>query len=273
MYGPLLIGSLLLPFLVLMLVGFLLPLANAIRNSVTGTPKVAESYVAVLHDPVYWTVLRRTFTTAALVSLICLIMAYPTAELINRASPKLRPVLLALVIIPLWSSTVARTYSWVGVFIRGGLIDHIAALFGKGPQQLLYTQPAVIIGMVHVLLPLLLLPVYAAVRTYDERLSLASLSLGAGRLRTLLQVKLPVLAPPILAGTVAIFIFGVGFFITPAVLGGPRSLLISNLISQQVFQRFDLARAQAMSIVLVLSVLLALAVLATAVSLVRRRLR
>ena len=156
------------------------------------------------------------------------------------------------------------------MFQNNGVLYRIAEAFGRGPLQLLYTRTAVVVGMVHVMLPLVLLPTYAAVRGYDERLSRASLSLGAGQLRTLVRVKLPVLAPQIAAAATAVFILSLGFFVTPAVLGGPRSQLISSLISQQVFQTFNLSRAQAMSMVLLVTALAMLAILGAGVRLLRR---
>jgi putative spermidine/putrescine transport system permease protein len=270
MYGPVLLGALLLPYGVLLAVGFAYPLISAIQGSFGGEDGTGQAYSDIFGDPLFWTVLGRTFRTAALVALICVVIAYPTAELIHRAPGRLRPLLLALVVIPLWSSVIARTYGWVGVFQNNGVLDRIADLFGAGPLRLLYTPTAVVVGMVHVMLPLVLLPTYAAVRGYDERLSLASLSLGAGKVRTLLRVKLPVLAPQLAAAATGVFILSLGFFVTPAVLGGPRSQLVSSLISQQVFQTFNLSRAHAMSMVLLVAALAMLALLGAGVRLLRR---
>jgi mannopine transport system permease protein len=272
MYGPLLTACLFAPFVVLLGFGFIYPLSQAVRTSLQG-PHTGAAYGALVHDSTFWLVFRRTFQTAFLVAVICVVVAYPTAEFIRRMPARIRPLLLALVIVPLWSSTIARTYSWVGIFIKNGLADRVASRFGHGPLMLLYTQFAVTVGMVHVLLPLVLLPVYAAVRNYDERLSHASRSLGAGAIRTLVRVKLPVLAPPLFASAAAVFVIALGFFITPAVLGGPTSLLISNLISQQVFQTYDLARGDAMGILLVGAVLLSLLVLGGFAYLLNRRAR
>lgn len=273
MYGPLLILALLAPFLLLLGFGFGYPMGTAVWDSFTGGQHLADAYAALLDDAVFWRTLGRTLEVSAFVSVLCLVLAYPTAEFINRASPTLKPVLLSFVVVPLWSSTIARTYGWVGVFIRDGAVDRVAGLFGIGPLHLLYTQLAVIIGMVHVMLPFCLLPVYVAIVRYDQRLSLASFSLGAGYWRTLMLVKLPVLAPQLIAGTVAVFILSLGFFITPAVLGTPQSQMISNLISQQVFQRFDLPRAEAMSVVLIVAVLVTLAAVAGGARTVGKRPR
>jgi len=272
MYTPGRVFVMLLPFLAVLAIGFALPLVKAVGDSLSAGDGFAASYSALLDDPVFWDILLRTIRTAALISVICVVIGYPTAELIAGAPARVRPVLLALVIVPFWSSVVARTYGWFGVFVKDGVIDSVAGLFGGGPQRMLYSELAVVVGMVHVLLPILVLPLYAAVRNYDERLSLASLSLGGGRMRTLFLVKLPVLAPSILAATTGIFVIALGFFVTPALLGGPDSQLMSNLVSQQVLQRYDLPRAQAMSIVLLLAALAALALSAGAYNLLKRRL-
>jgi mannopine transport system permease protein len=279
MYGPVFLILLVLPFILLLGIGFIFPMAQALWHSVfgvdtyTGEVHTGQAYHFVATDPVFLSVLIRTMETAATVAGICLVVAYPTAEFIHRASPRIRPLLLGLVLVPLWSSTIARSYSWVGVLMNNGLLDRITGALALGHPQLLYTQTAVVVGMTHVLLPLLLLPVYAAVRNYDERLTLASLSLGAGRLQSLVRVKIPVLLPSILAATTAVFVIAMGFYVTPALLGGPSSQMISNLIAQQALQRFDLIEADAMSIILVVTVLVLLGVLGSALALVRRRAR
>jgi putative spermidine/putrescine transport system permease protein len=270
MYGPVLVATMLSPLLLLLVATFLLPLARIITSSLGGEQGFAGEYVTISRNPVFWVVLRRTFVTAGLVTLVCLLAAYPTAEMINRAPSRVRPILLALIIIPLWSSVIARTYAWFGIFRRDGVYDQLASFLGTGQQGLLFTTPAVLVGMVHVMLPLLILPLYAAVLRFDENLSNASLSLGAGRVRTLLQVKLPVLAPQLAASSAAIFILSLGFFITPAVLGGPRASMISNLVYQQVFDRVDFPRGNALGMVLLVTTLAILAVMAVLVRWLRR---
>jgi ABC-type spermidine/putrescine transport system permease subunit I len=261
-----------LPLLALLLLGFAFPLVRAVRDSV-GAKTGDRPYADLAGDRAFWQVLRRTIETGAVVSIICLIVGYPTAEFIAGAPPHVGPILLGMVVVPFWSSVVARTYGWYGVFVKDGPVDAIAHLLGGGNQMLLYSRTAVIVGMVHVLLPILVLAVYAAVRNYDARLSLASFSLGAGRLRTLFLVKLPVLAPSILAATTGVFVLALGFFVTPALLGGSESQLMSTLVSQQVLLRYDLPRAEAMSVVLLLAALSTLALAGAIYALLRRRLR
>lgn len=261
MYGSTTLAVLVLPFVALVVVGFGIPLGRAVVESLTAGESFGENYGIVLRERIFWVILERTFRQAAMVAIVCVVMAYMIAQLIWLAPRVWRPLLLALVVIPLWSSAIARTYSWVGVFQRDGVVDRIVGVFGAGPQQLLFSQPAVVVGMVHVMLPFAVLPAYGAMRAYDESLSRASLSLGAGRLRTLFRIKLPLLAPQLAAAGVAIFVLSLGFYLTPAVLGGPRSQMTSNLIAQQVFQRFDLARGYAISVLLVVATVVVLVIL------------
>jgi ABC-type spermidine/putrescine transport system permease subunit I len=270
MYGWGLLAVLLAPFVVLLGVGIGLPILRALRATLFTQPDFGEPYRALARDPVLRTVLVRTLTVAGLMTGVSLCLAYPTASFIMRAPARVQPVLLAVVLLPMWSSTVARTYGWVGIFVRNGIIDRVGSLVGAGPFRLLYTQVAVVFGMVHVLVPLLTIPIYAALRRYDQRLTQASLSLGAGRLRTFLRVKLPTLLPALLASSTAVFILALGFFETPALLGGPRSQLISNLIAQQIFSRYDVPRAQAMSLVFLLAVLVVLVVVGTGATVLSR---
>lgn len=250
MYGRSQLTVLLSPLLLLLALGVVLPFLRAIGQSIFAAKSLGSPYAALAADPTFWLVLVRTLETGATVAVVCLLIAYPTAEFLRRVPSQVRPIAFALVIVPLLSSTIARTYSWVGVFQRDGVLDQVSAMLGGAQLMLLYTPTAVVIGMVHVLLPLVLLPAYAAVQGYDERLSFASRSLGAGAIRTLVRVKLPAIAPQLLAATLGVFVISLGFFVTPAILGGPKSQLIANLISQQIVDRYDLERAQAMSVVL-----------------------
>jgi putative spermidine/putrescine transport system permease protein len=271
MYGPLLLLAMMFPLTALLAAAFVIPMASAVASSLTGTQNFGGEYQIVAGSGIFWVVLIRTFYMAALVTAICMLLAYPTAEMINRAGSRLKPLLLALVLVPLWSSVIARTYAWFGMFRSEGVVDKLFVFLGLGHRELLFSQTAVIVGMVHVMLPLLLLPVYAAVVRYDENLTLASLSLGANRLSTMIRVKLPVLAPQLLASAAAIFILSLAFYITPSVLGGPHSQMISNLVSQQVFDRFDFSRANALGVALLVSTLVVLAAVGLTLRVVGRR--
>jgi putative spermidine/putrescine transport system permease protein len=269
-YSPLLLAALLTPMLALLTTTFYVPLGNVVASSFGGAGGFANEYKTVVSNPVFWVVLRRTFVTAALVTGICLLAAYPVAEMIRNAPPRARTLLLALVIVPLWSGVIPRTYAWFGIFRQDGVYAELTSWLSGDRSGLLFTTTAVLIGMVHVMLPLMVLPVYAAVLRYDDNLSKASLSLGATPLRTLRQVKLPVLGPQLAAASVAVFVLSLGFFITPAVLGGPRASMISNLVYQQIFDRVDFPRGNALGMVLLVTTLGILAVAAALARVFRR---
>lgn len=271
-FTPLMLLVLALPLSLLIAVGFGYPMIKAVLGSVTAESGSSPAYLEVARDAVFWRVLVRTLLTALLVTTVTFILAYPTAEFVVRSSTRIRPILLGVVVVPLWSSVIARTYGWVGVFIRDGLIDQVASIFGSGPLQLLYSPVSVLVGMIHVLLPIMILPIYTALVRSDDRLTYASLSLGAGTLRTILRVRLPSILPAVVGAMTAVFVLTLGFYVTPALLGGPDSMLISNLVGQQVFQRFDLERAGAMSIALLVAALATLAFSAGLIRLVRRRM-
>jgi ABC-type spermidine/putrescine transport system permease subunit I len=262
MYSRWFLALLLVPFLLLLGFGLGLPLIDSVRQSLFGAESFGQAYAEMAASASFWSALGRTLRVAAVVTVACLLLGYPAAALIVRAGRSARLVMLALVLVPLMTNSIARVYGWVGTFQRNGLADQIAAAFGMEPLRLLYSQPVVMIGMVHSILSVVVLVLVAALERYDERLTQAARSLGAGFARTLFGVKLPALLHQLLsAGTLA-FVFSLGFFVTPAVLGGGRDLLISVVIQQHVTDVFDLPRVQAMSLTLLAVTLAALAIAA-----------
>jgi ABC-type spermidine/putrescine transport system permease subunit I len=262
---------LLAPLLILLFTMFAYPMWQVLSTSVGDGAYPFEDYVVVLRDPIMWVSLGRTLLISTLVALFSLLLGYPIATLIATVRGGWQIALLALVVIPMWSSVIARTFAWFGMFRPHGVVNTVLTTFGLPPAELLFTPTAVIIGMTNVMLPILILPVFAALNRYDRSLSLASATLGAGPLRTLFQVKLPVLAPQIITGCAAVFILSMGFFISPALLGGPKSSMISNLIYQQVRDRFDFARADAIAVVLIIVTFLIAAALLLVSRFLRRR--
>lgn len=263
------VALLLAPLLILLLMMFAYPMWQVLTTSVGDGAYPFEDYLVILRDPIIWASIGRTLLISTLVSICSLLLGYPIAALIAAARGGWQIALLALIVIPMWSSVIARTFAWFGMFRPNGVVNTVLTALGLPPAELIFTPTAVVVGMTNVMLPILVLPVFAALNRYDRSLSLASATLGAGPLRTLLQVKLPVLAPQIITGCAAVFILSMGFFISPALLGGPKSSMISNLIYQQVRDRFDFARADAIAIVLILMTF----VIAGAMLLVSRSLR
>jgi ABC-type spermidine/putrescine transport system permease subunit I len=271
LYSPGLTLGLLTPLIVLLLITFVVPMIQVIVTSLTGGAYPGEIYVDLMGDQLLWTTIGRTLLIAGAVAASCLLIGYPLAAFIASARGGWQIALLALVVVPMWSSVIARTFAWFGMFRPNGFVTSLLAGIGLTDVDLLFTPTAVVIGMANVMLPILVLPVFATLIRYDESLSLAAATLGAGPVRTFFQVKLPVLAPQLITAAAAVFVLALGFFISPALLGGPQSSMLSNLIYQQVRDRFDFARADAIAVVLLVVTLLIGALLIMLTRVLRRR--
>jgi len=177
----------------------------------------------------------------------------------------------ACVLIPLWTSVLVRSYAWIVLLQRNGIVNN--ALVDAGlisePLRLLYTQGAVTLAMTHVLLPFMILPIYGALRSIPDELTRAGRNLGAGPVRAFLHVTLPLSLPGVFAGALMTFILALGFYITPALVGGARTLMMATLIGQQTIELLDWPFAGALSLVLLAATLLLVVVFRKALSLNR----
>ena len=193
-----------------------------------------DSYRRLL-DPLYLGVLLDSLGLAAATTALCLLLGYPFAYLLTRMPARWRPVLLLLVIIPFWTSSLVRTYAMVILLQTNGWLNQI--LLGLGliaePLELLYTEPAVIAGMLYALLPFMILPLYAALEKLDRRLIEAARDLGAGWITIFRRIILPLTLPGIVAGCMLTFLPGLGMFYVADLLGGAKTMLVGNLIRDQ----------------------------------------
>ena len=209
-----------------------------------------ESYARLL-DPLYAGVFWSSFRLAAIATLICLVIAYPFALAVARASPRWRPALLALVVIPFWTSSLVRTYALMILIKTEGLLNE--SLLGLGliaePLEILYTDTAVLIGFVYTELPFMILPLYAAMEKLDWRLVEAARDLGAGAWSVLWRILVPLTLPGIIAGGMLVFLPALGMFYVADVLGGAKELLIGNLIRDQFLSARDWPFGAAASVV------------------------
>jgi ABC-type spermidine/putrescine transport system permease subunit I len=169
-----------------------------------------------------------------------------------RSTPRVRIVLIAVIMFPLFTSVVVRTYAWTAMLGRGGLVNTILLYFGviDEPLRLLKTEGAVLVGMVQVLLPFAILPIFNALTKLDENLIRASSTVGAPPLHTFRRVVLPLTLSGTAAAGVLVFVVSLGFFITPAILGGPQASMISNVIGTEVTTFLNLQYGAAISLIL-----------------------
>jgi mannopine transport system permease protein len=234
--SPALSLLLILPFLGVLLLAFLLPIGVLVHESLFVPAPTLRHYARVFDDPVYLRVLWRTLRISALVTLITLVLAYPLAVAMARARGAVLTLLAACVMLPLWTSVLVRTYAWTVLMRRNGLINQTLQALGivDEPVRLLYTEGAVILAMAHVLLPFMVLPIWVALRGIPGDYARAAAVLGAPPWRGFLEVTLPLSRPGVASGCLMVFLLALGFFVTPALVGGPQQMMAATLISQQV---------------------------------------
>ena len=246
-------AMLLLPGLVLA-VFFIWPMTLVVLRSFTDPTLNIDSYVEVFSRPAYLRVLRNTLEVATSVTIGCVLVGYPVAAVIAGFRGGLLNLCFALILIPFWTSTVIRTYAWMVLFQRKGVLNGFLQQVGliDQPLELMRNFTGVQIGMVHVLLPFMILPLLATLRGIDPVYMRAAGVLGANPLRAFLHVYLPLSMPGISAGVLLVFINALGFFITPALLGSERQMMIAMLIEQQVSVTVNWPLASALATMLLL---------------------
>lgn len=186
-------------------------------------------------DPVYIAIFLRSLKIAALTVVATLLVCYPAAFCISRLSERWKNFCLFLITLPFFTSLIVRLFIWVLILRQTGLVNSVLLNTGvvARPLELIYTDGAIVLGMVYVFIPFMFMPVYASVEKLDWTLVRASLDLGAGPIRTFLRIILPLTAPGIAGGAVIVFIPALGNFVVPAILGGAKVMMLGNLIEQQ----------------------------------------
>jgi spermidine/putrescine transport system permease protein len=217
-------------------------------------PWTAESYRR-LADSLYLRILLRSFAIALAATALCLVFAFPAALFISR-SRKHKNLYLQLVMLPFWTSFLVRTYAWLFLLRDTGLINTVLQSLGliHAPLPMLYTDGAVLLGLVYGYLPFMVLPIYATLERLDPALTEAAADLGARPLRTVFSVIVPLAKPGILAGSILVFIPCLGAYLTPDLLGGGRTVLVGNLVQNQFTTARDWPFGSAVSILLMVLV-------------------
>jgi putative spermidine/putrescine transport system permease protein len=242
------------PAILFLLAFFLVPLAVMSIRSVTDPPGAGlANYQKFFAEQAFVRILMNTFWIALLATVTCLVVGYPFAYLMTIVPGRLAGVLLIAVLLPFWSSLLVRTFAWQVLLRDTGVINRFLLDLGliHEPLTLIRTTGGVILGMSHILLPFMVLPLYAVMRRIDPEFGRAAANLGASPTTAFLRVFVPLSLPGVLAGCLLVFILALGFYITPALLGGLKDQMISQLIVQQIQQRLDWGFGTAMSVLLV----------------------
>ncbi len=210
-------------------------------------------------DPLYLEVLRSSVVIALAATVIAFVIGFPTAYAITKLPPRWRTVALVLVVVPFWTNFLIRIYAWIVLLNSQGVVNDLLMGLGLIDERvgMLYTPGAVVIGLVYAYLPLMILPLYAAIERVDAELLEASANLGASRARTFVSVTLPLTLPGAITGSILVFVPSLGNFIVPELLGGGKTVMVGNLIRDQFLK----ARDWPFGSVLAIAVLVCLAIL------------
>jgi ABC-type spermidine/putrescine transport system permease subunit I len=245
---------LLVPPALFLAVFFVIPLARVIVRSFTEPTAGLQNYERIAAGGPYLQVLWATVQISATVTLLCLLLAYPVAYVMSHLKGTLLQVAAACVIIPLWTSAVIRSYAWMVVFQRKGVLNEALIATGMIDDAIRFLPGsfAVHVGMVHIMLPFMILPLIANMRSIDRSLLRAAEIMGANPFIAFAKIFFPLSLPGISAGVALVFMMSLGFFITPALLGGPQHLMAAVLIEQQANVFLDWGLASSLATVLLL---------------------
>lgn len=245
------------PAVLLLLGVFGVPIALVLSISVTEPALGLDNYRLLLTAPGVQAVLGKTFQIAAIVTVCAVAFGYLFAFAMTRVGSVGRAVLLSCVLVPLWASVLIRAFAWVTLLRSNGVVNQAALALGlwDQPLALMRNDLGVVIGMVHVMLPLATLPIYSVMQAIDARLIDAARSLGASERRALLAVFVPLSLPGVAAAAVLVFVTALGFFITPAVLGGGKTVMAAEYINVQITATLRWGLGAMMAAVLLATVL------------------
>lgn len=247
-----------LPSVLLVSVAIIAPLAVMFWISITlpdGSLSF-DTYRRILTTPVYTRSVTTTFQVSGMTVLTCLLLGTPFALVMAAVGQRLASILMLVVMLPFWTALLVRTYALSVLLQRNGLVNTFLVDIGlvAEPLPLINNFFGTIVGMTHVMLPLFILPVYAAIKQIDQNVIRAAASLGASKFFTLRAVILPLAANGLFAGAVLVFVLSLGFYVTPAILGGGRVSMISTRIEQNISVLSDWPAASALGVLLLLSV-------------------
>ncbi|MBC9927894.1 MULTISPECIES: ABC transporter permease [unclassified Leucobacter] len=252
---------LLLPAYALLIGVFAYPVLESMVRSFTEPVPGMDNYVWALSNKNNLAVIGRTFGNGLIATVVCLVLAYPYAYLMTIVGKRARAVLIVIALIPFWTSLMIRTFAWIVLLQDGGVVNSLLGLIGIGPLELLRTNTGVIIGLSQVLMPFMVLPLYAVMSGIDLRLVTAARSLGASPFSAFMRVFVPLSIPGIAAGSLLVFIQALGFYVTPALLGSPSDSMLAQSIYAQVSGLLQWGRGGALGVILLVITLLLLGII------------
>jgi putative spermidine/putrescine transport system permease protein len=244
------------PLIVFLTLTYLVPFVGVIQWSITLPEPGFNQYRIALTDPFVAYVFVRTFRSCAFVTLFAVSGAYAIAVIWVRGTPRQRLFVELCILIPFWISVLTRAFGWVALLSNRGLINSWLQALGfiADPLTLVRNEFGVVVGMTHFLIPFAVFPIASSMRNLDERVLLAARGMGASRTKTFWTIFVPMTMPGIFGAALLVFVFALGFFITPAILGGGRSVMVAELIYLRIFQAPDWGLGAAISVLLMVIV-------------------
>lgn len=245
---------LIVPACALLLVCFAYPVFWLLVRSASDPQWGLQNYRVLYDRPIYLKVLWNTVVISATVTLCCALIGYPFAYTMANSTDRIRRVLMFVVLIPFWTSILVRTFAWMVILQKQGLINQVLIGLGliEAPLALVYNRTGVLIGMTQILLPFMVFPLYSVMLRIDQSFTAAAATLGAPPVRNFLRVYLPLSLPGLLIGSMLVFIISLGYFITPALLGGAGDIMVAQMIERQIGYFGNWGLAGALAVVLLL---------------------
>lgn len=245
--------ALLTPAIVLSAIVFIWPVFSILVRGFSDPHWGFQNFVQVFTTPGYTMVIRNTLVISVVVTLLCIVIAYPLSYTMANTTERNRRILVFFVLIPFWTSGLVRTFAWMVLLQRTGLVN--SALVGLGiiqePISLIYNRIGVLVGMVHVFLPFMIMTMWAAMSKIDSSLLRAGASLGANPFRAFVRIYLPLSVPGIVGGSILVFTMSLGAFMTPALMGGMSDVMVAQLIERQIGIHGQWGLAGALSVILI----------------------
>lgn len=248
--------ALALPALIVVLLLIVLPVGWLGWQSIYHDGFTLENYRRIFSEEIYWRTFLFTFEISLLVTGLALLLGYPLAYAAHAATKGWSIFILALVVLPFWTSVLVRAYAWLVLLQRTGVINQLLQSLGviSEPLALVHNAFGTVVATVHILLPFMVLPLYAAMQKIPADLMQAGASLGASPSHAFWRIFLPLSLPGVLAGSTLVFVLCLGFYITPELLGGGRAIMVSMLVSRNVELYNQWGAASAVGVVLLISV-------------------
>ena len=253
------------PYIVWSVIMIILPMLMIVMyaftqkgNDVLTFRVTLDNFIYFFSDSIFLEVLERSLWVAVLTTVLCLFLGYPVAYSISQASGRKKMMLVLLVTIPMWINMLVRTYAWVGILQDKGMVNTILGFFGLGPVTLIYTDFAVVLGMVYNFIPFMILKIYTALSKMDKSYLEAASDLGANKVQSFLKITLPLSLPGVLSGITLVFLPAVSSFFIPKMLGGGQYVLIGNVIESQFLTSGNWNFGSAISLIMAVIIMISM---------------